>query len=420
MSQDTLSLHYRKPLKREGFFGVMNISHVFIFFVFLFLFSTLFDPADKVFGLKLPLYLSCWGLGLVVCLAARREIKIPYMLLIYVSLMVGIPAISIVYYYSSNGSDPNKCFELFKAYLFISFSFLLYITRINILKYLCGALTVLAALILILAAIVLTFPELYAPSYLLGEELGIFSIDKGRDYGSDVVMFQMYFVTSPMLAISISYYFDLAKTSMKNRGFFAVLTLFHICAMIVAGSRNNILAAIILPIALFVMYSKNKMRSAILIALLTGFLVIIWFNEISAIFDPSETSNSSKLIMLKDYMSILSNPIKLFFGSGLGAYEHWTDKGYTYITELTYLEVIRNFGLLLGGLMILLLIYPILYAFILRPNFKEKKIILGYAAYLVMCISNPNLFSSMGMMFLAIIMVKIATYEVDARRLGYQ
>lgn len=357
--------------------------------------------------------MACWGMGLAICLVAQQEIKIPFKLLIYTLLMIGIPATSIAYYYGSNGSDPYKGFDLFKGYIFISFALLLYITKIDILKYLCGTLTALAVSILVLAMIILTFPDLYMPAYLLGEELGMFNIDIGRDYGSDVVMFQMYFVTSPMLAISIAYYFDLAKTSKKNQWFFAVITLLHICAMMVAGSRNNILAAVILPLALFVLYSRHKMRSVMWITLVTGLLVLIKFNEISAMFDPSEPSNSSKLMLLKDYAGILSDPIKLLFGSGLGAYEYWTLKGYTYITELTYLEVIRNFGALLGGLMILLLVYPIVYAFILRRTFNEKNIILGYAAYLFMCISNPNLFNSMGMMFLAIVIAKISIYEVD-------
>ncbi len=326
-----------------------TIHSVFIFLIFSFVLSTLFNPADIVFGLKIPLYVACWGVGLILCLVSQEEIKIPFKLLTYILLMIGIPVISIAYYYLIDGSDPFKGFELLKAYIFISFAMLIYITRIDILKYLCFALTMLAISILVLTAVVLIFPELFTPLYMLGGELGMFSIDSGRDYGGGVVLFQMYFVTSPMLTISIAYYFNLAKTSKKHKLFFVVITLLNICAMFVAGTRNNILGALILSLALVILYSRKKIHTAMLIAALSGLFVYIMQHEIGALFDPEEASNSVKLIMLRDYALIFSDPIKLIFGSGLGAYDQWTGRGFTYITELTYHEVIRNFGIILGG-----------------------------------------------------------------------
>ena len=391
-----------------------KLGKIFIGLIIVFLVSTIFDPGDKVLGLKVPLYLACWAFGLFAC---KNTIKCSGKLVIYVLLMIAIPMLSISYYYLIDGSEPYKGFELLKGYLFMTFALLIYITSIDILKYLSAILTLLAVSILMLTAVYFSIPELRDTLYLLGHDSGTFSIDRGRDYGSGVVMFQMYFVTSPMLAISIAYYFDLAKDSSKNRKYYLLLLFISIFAMLIAGSRNNILAATILPAALYVMYSKNKARALFGIFLLSTSLIFIWKNQIFTLFDPSETSNASKLIMLQDYSNIFSDPYKLLFGSGLGAYEYWTEKGFTYITEITYFEVIRNYGLLLGVPMLLLLAYPIFYAFILRPNFKEKNIALGYLAYLIMCMSNPNLFGSMGMLFLAILMVKIAIHDAKIKKI---
>lgn len=386
--------------------GRGGVYALFVVLVFFFLLSTLFDPADKALGLKMPLYLACWVVGCLACVN-RPGVGVPLGLLIYIMLMVGVPMTSLSYYYLVNGSDPFKGFELLKAYVFVSFSALIYITRIDILKYLCWALSLLAVSVLVLTAVVLVFPEFYTPLYLLGADLGMFNIDSGRDYGADVVLFQMFFVTSPMLVISVAHYFKLAVTSTRWRGFYAGWTVLHIAALLVAGSRSNIVGALALPLILAVFFSTNRLRTLWWMAMASMLFSLVFRREIGAMLDPVESSNSSKLIMIKDYATILSDPLKLMLGSGLGAYDQWTEKGYNYITELTLLEIFRNFGLLLGGLMVLLLLYPIVHAFVLRRGETEKHAVLAFAVYLLMSLTNPLLFSSMGMLFLGVVMANL-------------
>lgn len=410
MNSDLIS-SYKVATHKKGI-----VNSIYIFVTFLFLLLTLFDPADKLFGLKLPLYVACWGIGLLICLYGQKTIRISIKLLAYTLLMMAIPIISVAYYLVRDGSEPFEGFLLLKSYLFISFAILIYFTRINVLKYLSVALTILAIHILTLSAIVLIHPDTFMPLYIFGEQYGIFSLDKGRDYGAGFKVFQMYFVTSSMLVIPIAYYFDLAKTSKQNATFYWVLVLLNICAMFIAGTRNNMIMAIMLPIALAVMYSERRKRMAVLMTVVIGIFAFTWHDEIATLFDPNEASNSVKLLMLNDYAAIFSDPSNLVFGKGLGSYEYWSGRGYKFDTELTYLEIIRNFGLLLGGLMILLLIYPIVYAFILHRSYKEKNIVLAYAAYLVMSMSNPLLFSSMGILILGLVIANIFIYDADIRR----
>ena len=87
-------------------------------------------------------------------------------------------------------------------------------------------------------------------------------------------------------------------------------------------------------------------------------LMVVFANELGAFLDPSEASNSTKLAMLQEYAGILSNPVDLIFGRGLGAYEYWEGRGYKFVTELTYLELVRNFGLLGAVVMLGLLLFP--------------------------------------------------------------
>jgi hypothetical protein len=134
--------------------------------------------------------------------------------------------------------------------------------------------------------------------------------------------------------------------------------------------------------------------------------------------NPAEESNSVKIGMLNDYYRVFSDPVYLLFGQGLGSYFNTSLRGMeSYITELTYLEVFRNFGLLLGLVMMFLITYPIIYTFYIDTTFNIKHVVVGYITYLIMNATNPLLFSSGGMLILSILIANIFIFERENRRL---
>ena len=163
--------------------------------------------------------------------------------------------------------------------------------------------------------------------------------------------------------------------------------------MFLAGSRNNMLIAILLPLILFWTYSNKKFLISMLY--IVGFLVtiIILRDEIFSLFDASEISNFYKLMTLNDYIYLFTNDIySLIFGQGLGAYMDWTGRGFNFVTELTYFELIRSYGIFGALIIISLMLYPVIYAFFLKPSYNYKHIILAYICYLVMSFTNPLFF----------------------------
>lgn len=377
----------------------------------LFLMSCVFDPADTLFGLKIPFFLLSWITGLIFCLKSQRKIRISSGLISYVSLMISIPLISIGFYFLTNGNMPYEGFSLLKAYLLISFSVLLYATRIDLLKELSCTLSILAAAILFLFVLLLLEPSLYLPLKSFGDKSGVFILDN-RIYGPDLVVRQIYFVTSPMLIISITYYSFFVKFSGKYSLRYSLILGINILALFISGSRSNIIASLLLPLALIWFFCKKKRLITVVVFLIFGLFVCIFHDHIRIFFDSSELSNSTKISMCYDYFRIFQNPKDLIFGQGLGSYHYWLTRGGDfYICELTYFEVIRNFGLLLGSGILFLLIYPILYAFVLKTKYDQKYIIVGYGFYLLSCFVNPNLFNSMGMLILSIIIVNVFLYK---------
>lgn len=374
----------------------------------LFLLSCIFDPADMVLGLKVWLFLLCWVVTLLVCTSSRRQPGVPLGLLIYTLCFITIPVLSIIWFYLTDGSGPFEGLSMLKGYLLIMLAPMLVLNRINLLPRLCAVLTALALAIIGAFIAMQLDPNIYNMLYLLGLSTGMVFVDN-RAYGPDLKLLQVYFVTSPMLVISIAYYFSKAHSAplLGAKVFFGGLVVINVLGMLLAGTRNNILASLLLPILLWFIYAKNKITGALFSLTVISALVLVFVDELQAFFDLTESSNSVKLAMLENYGSIFSDPWPLLFGQGLGAYHYWEGRGYKYITELTYLELVRNFGLFGAAFMLGLLLFPVVHAFASNRSRGEKSIAVGFVFYLIMCISNPNLFSSMGILILSVILGNI-------------
>lgn len=396
-----------------------TLRRVLSFVLILFLVSCVFDPADKLLGLKVQLFALCWFVTFILCATSREKCGIHLGLLVYTLLFILVPVLSIAWYWAVNGGEPFKGFQLLKGYILVTLGPLLFVNRINLLPQLAAVLTILAVAIILVFLIVLAVPDFYSVLHVFGNATGIVLVDN-RDYGSGLVLLQIYFVTSPMLAISIAHYFQLARSSphTRSRIWFGVLTLINICAMMLAGSRNNIATAILLTLVLLFLSAKHKILSALVSIGFAALLLVLFFDEILVLLDPAEISNSIKLSLLDDYGEFFGDPIGLLFGQGLGAYQYWAAKGsYFYISELTYLELIRNFGAFGAMLMLGLLLFPLIYALFVNRAFGEKHVVIGYAFYLVMCISNPNLFSSLGILILSVLLANIFLFDYTYKRL---
>lgn len=385
----------------------------------LFICACVFDPADRLFHLKVPLFCLCWFLFIIYLFHSRNVRGVPISLGLYVFTMICIPLVSITFYFITNGNEPYEGFQLFKAYLFISFSLILYHLRINLINTLSIILTIMATLIICLYLIVLIDPSFFVPFYAFGTNTGIYSVST-REYSGDLKMLSAYFVMSPMLAISISHYVYLSINSNENKLYYYVFAIINIVAMFLAGTRNNMLFSIVLPISLIIIYSKKRALIASAFMICSAIFVLYYFEYILIMLSPNEESNEIKIGLLYDYLEIFSDPIKLIFGQGLGSYHYWKLRGIElFISEQTYLEVFRNFGLFLGLIMIFLISYPIIYTYFINKSFNMKHIVVGYITYLIMNATNPLLFSSGGMLILSIIIANIFDYEMEDHRLKY-
>lgn len=376
----------------------------------IFIFICIFDPADRLLGLKMPLFILMF-LFFGFLKASRRVISLKLLYGVFVILL--IPLISIFIFYCRNSLVMSfEGWSLYKSFLLSSLVLLLAGMRYSMLSLLSTILTLLSVTIICFYVFVFFFPEYYFPIFYFGEETGIFLIGD-RVYDSDNVIFSFYFVTSPMIVVALAYYSML----LIQHGFSlssATALFINIAGMFLAGTRSNMFVSILFPILIL---SFSKHYRLIAISLFVSILVLVFYffgDLLVAMFESSEVSNQFKIDLIKDYKIIFSDLTTLLFGQGLGAYYNWSGRGLAFVSELTYLEIFRYFGIFFGSAIIFWMLLPLFYfrSPYLRFHFP---LFLGYVLFLVMTALNPMFFSSMGVLIHSVLISHLYIKRLHSR-----
>jgi hypothetical protein len=375
----------------------------------VFIVVCVFDPANKILGAKVVVFVVLCALTFISVIVARDQAGFPVWLVIYVATFVAIPVLSLVRYDVIHGGLPSEGLNLLKGYLLISLAIVLVLNRFDLVPQLSAVLTAGACLtISAFLAIEWDYGPVYNALQPFGLNTGLFGLDE-RDFGRFRFL-QVYFATSPMMVVAIAYYFDraMSESGAAQKLRFAVAAAINVIAMFVAGTRNNMIASLLLPFLLWPLYSRRPGLHVFYCFGGVALLALLSAGHIKAFFDPSEFANNIRLATFWDYMRMFRDPATLMLGQGLGAEYEWTARGQFYISELTYLEVIRNFGLIGGAVILMLISVPVGSAVFQPTSRRDKALAVAYFLYLVTCATSPSFFSSMGILILAILLANIA------------
>jgi hypothetical protein len=328
--------------------------------------------------------------------------------------MLIIPLTSIAYYFFTGSDFINyDGYSYFKAYLFLSIVIILYISKIDLIKP-----TIIMMSLLSILTIIIFISSIFTDSLVqfLNLARGSLPIDIGkRTYGSFVFP-EIHFHTSPLIILSIGYFSRAVQDSKgKERMLFGFLLIINVFGMFLGGTRNNILTSMMTPILILFWYSsKNKALISSIILIILFIISVIFMDVFKDMFASEDPSNFIRSSFREDYYNLFADGKVLFFGQGLGSYFETTARGYVSITELTYLEFIRRFGLILSSVCFLLLLYP-LGKLRLKQYRNEHYIFICYAIYLMGAFVQPLLMSSTGMLLLSLVLYKTFTPSLDSQ-----
>jgi hypothetical protein len=216
----------------------------------------------------------------------------------------------------------------------------------------------------------------------------------------------IYFITSLALVFLVAHdawrFFE--NKTIKE----FVFLIISISALFLSGTRAAMVASIMTPVMVIFWQKIGKISVP-----LTLFLFILLFALISVIGDSfvsdmvslNDGSNNKKIAYIGHYLNIYSDPLTLLFGQGFNAHV-WSDSVNLIIsegaskTELTYLELVRVFGLPVALFLMFSLFYLPFSSQIVHPSLLWVKP--AIFIYLLVSFLNPYLFSMNGMLLLGV------------------
>ena len=381
-------------------FNLKNFNSNFfpVAFMSFFVFAQIFDGVNA-FGIK-------WVSGVLLVIlvafhALRSEKVITRNWFIFTLLIAFLPLYGL--FISSINGGLNKFSDTSQ----LSFAILLFSTiyfhfgdnaRL-VIKIMIFNLRLLA--FLIIAVFLFIFFGDYYPSFFLEKQILVFG---ERGYGG-VTFNYIYFISSPLLLFLVAY----DSYSLNNRvSFFKLfMLLLTICALFLSGTRALIVFAIfsfffvsfwVGPLTIKFFYT--------VVAFLTTVLILYFYPDVAfSMF--SEANSASKLSYFNGYWEILNNLKYFFFGQGFNAHT-WSAEFLRMLssvgnqgikTELTYIELMRVYGVPMGSIVIILL-----FSLPFKRNVSREYQWLKPAMlmYLILAATNPYIFSSNGALALGV------------------
>lgn len=360
------------------------------------------DPTDKIFHLKTPLFV----LIVLVWLLSKGKIKIRYnidsLTMIYGLLLISMFGI-IAAHFQNYIIDYEFSAGFVKS---LSILFLLIVIidlDIEIDTYL-NRFTILIPFIII----PVYFFSFYNPhffgityDYLVTEkEVAMFSLR--NFYGYEVIM--IYYKTSPLLVFPLSFFCSKLKSTKNFTLTFILITILFI-ALIMSGTRANIISAFVVVVYYAYLYIRSKRNAIISIIGTLSFIFasVLFFFSLS--FDSQEESSEVKSGHFTSFITNFeNNPEFLIWGQGLGSVYYSTgSSAFKAQTELTYFDLVRYFGIPLAILFLLFIVYP--FIFLIKNkmiNDRNRYIVISFITYLFIAGTNPLLISSTGMLILIV------------------
>jgi hypothetical protein len=235
-----------------------------------------------------------------------------------------------------------------------------------------------------------------------------------RDYLGDGLVFTLALSTAPFLFVSFG--LVLVRILKVFSWLDLILIIFYISAFLLSGARGIVVIAILLFIfLLFFNISSIFFRIVVsVLILLVIFLLLQFIISDTMIFDSDEFSNMVKIGHFTSFLDQLTW-FKFLFGDGLGAYYFSSGVlSWKAHTELTPIDLIRYVGFPFALFVYLILIFPRLSSNVFRS--RNREFFLIFMLFLLLSITNPVLFNSMGMIVVIWYWSKLLSVPVCLRK----
>src|SRR5690554_1061184 len=321
----------------------------------LFVIILMIDPSDGILKLKMPLFVLLVLLLLIYY--KNVSFKAILVFLIIYAICLSTNAIGFV-----RGVNTDLRFALGVYKGFTMTILLLWSNRLRFLEYLTFPTIIVSFIVLTIFILTKTIPEIGGIIYnFTNNEIIPIKISTRNFIGFEIL--SVFYLTSP-LSIFVAGVFlqKLTKGESNKLGSLFIIAC-AISILILSGTRMNILSAIVI-IGFILIWRMWKTRYGKLLAgVITIFGLIGVMLIISKLLnDTGEQSLEVKFTLAEAFNIQLSkDPWLLIFGEGPGAtFDSLGVRGKLAVqSELTYLDLIRWFGIPFTIIILLIYLYPI-------------------------------------------------------------
>lgn len=339
-------------------------------------------PGD-IYSLKKILFFSICivNMNLIISSLASKKNGIlaffgfvfPTILFLYSSLMIG----NILVAFSRS----------FAAYMFLLI-FVVKHYKIDFEKILIKSITLIAFATVVLA--------LLDVAGLINVNTGFFRNEIMYGYGLGLMgksplypfYYKIFFKTSPLLVILLFKKFNDSRY---------IITLLTLAALIISGTRANVLFPIFFLTAFFVFSTGNKSKlikyafvavTITSVVLFSGFIIEAFNEALVVRGGVSDIVRQGHIEGIKEL--IRNDPWIILRGSGMGS-EFYSYGTFSYVSsiEWSYIDLWRQMGFLFFFLFLVFISLPLFYRYEVG-NYKK----FAYITYLCIAATNPLLFSS--------------------------
>lgn len=377
--------------------------------IFLLWFAAVIDPIGNMYGLRyLALATAFASLALQFLFVPSAQLEKSYRraLILLLSLVFPVCGLTMYYFRVVDGNEFIDTSYLASGVLIMTS--LLYRSK-TLCEFGIDSLVFSTRLLSLLVIAGYVSQVLFVDdwiSFFTERNVALFSF---REYAG-ITLPYIYFLASPLLIFLIAY--DFYKFKLKPNAISLFAFIFTTFSFALTGTRAHIVIAILFAPLYLLLTSNRKtiFKASFLFATVIFTFIIIGDTRslIFSFFSTSEINNSIKISLLDGYVEILSNPLVLIFGQGFNAHE-WSPPLRNMIamevgaskTELTYLELVRVFGIIIATIFMVTI-------FLLLRSTKNlyqglQWIFPGFAVFLANAAINPYLFSVNGMLPLGLI-----------------
>ncbi|MCC8172041.1 MAG: hypothetical protein LIP00_09725 [Parabacteroides sp.] len=382
-------------------FGTIKMSTVVNVLSALFVFSQMVDPGDVILRLKLPLF----ALLLVACVVTYPRIDLKLLRTDF--LFYGILILStLTGLFAAYKTDYPVAVQLYKTFVMIWL--LPWCRHLRFLEYLLLPGCVIGFIVIAIYIAVSVVPGVAIPvsSFFTNVFPGTMFLSRRTFLGIDIV--SVYYTSIPVLLLFVPV---MQKTifGIRNASFGYKTTFVLILFALVMGGTRALIGSVLGIIFSLWVIGIGKKKGGKPFAVLIGFVVLAAGIALLYLLlnDKGEQSLEIKSVLAQAfYRHVGEHPGTLVWGNGVGAvFDSLGVRGdEATLSELSYFELIRWFGIPLTVVFMAIYIYPVFLIYKKRNRLLYGNgIVIGYLFYLLLASTNPYLIGSNGLLALLIV-----------------